>query len=74
MNYKELKDILNTLSDAQLEKDAIVYDTEDQEFKDVDYNHGGNVEIEKASDQLNDENETYFVVWSLLCGLYKVWR
>ena len=28
----------------------------------VEYNHKGNLEIAKASDELNDENATYFVI------------
>ena len=63
MKYKELKEILNGLNEDQLSKDVKIWLTEDQEFKDdVEYNHKGNIEIAKASDILNDENETYFVV------------
>ena len=62
MKYKELKEILNGLNDDQLSKDVKIWLTEDQDFMDdVEYNHKGNTEIAKASDILNDENETYFV-------------
>tara|TARA_B100000427_G_scaffold230857_1_gene194015 strand:+ start:702 stop:893 length:192 start_codon:yes stop_codon:yes gene_type:complete len=63
MKYKELKEILNTLNDNQLDKDVKLWCLDDGEFMDqVDYNYKGNIEVTKASDQLNDEDETYFVV------------
>tara|TARA_B100001996_G_scaffold245049_1_gene189757 strand:- start:352 stop:543 length:192 start_codon:yes stop_codon:yes gene_type:complete len=63
MKYAELKEILNGLSEEQLDMDIHVWSTEDQVFfDDVDYNHRGNIEIAKASDELNDENATYFVI------------
>jgi len=63
MKYKELKDILNGLSENQLERSVMVFSIEDQEFYDsFDYNYAGNIEIAKASDQVNDEDQTYFVI------------
>ena len=63
MKYKELKEILGTLNDNQLNKDVKLWCLDDGEFMDqVDYNYKGNIEVTKASDQLNDEDETYFVV------------
>ena len=63
MKYAELKEILNGLSKEQLDKDILIWSMEDQEFHDeVDYNYMGNVEIAKASDELNDENATYFII------------
>ena len=63
MKYSELKKILNGLSKKQLDKDVLIWSTDDQEFfGDVDYNYRGNVEMAKASDELNDEDATYFVV------------
>ena len=63
MKYKELKEILNGLNDGQLDKEVLIWSTEDAVFYDgVEYNHKGNLEIAKASDELNDENATYFVI------------
>ena len=63
MKYKELKEHLNSLNDEQLDKDVLIWSTEDDDFyDDVEYNYRGNIEIAKASDKLNDENATYFVV------------
>ena len=63
MKYKELKENINTLSDEQLDREVLVWSTDDGAFYDnVEYNHKGNIEIAKASDQLNDENATYFVI------------
>ena len=63
MNYKELKENLNSLSDEQLDKDVIIWSTDDGVFYDgVEYNYKGNIEIAKASDKLNDEDATYFVI------------
>ena len=63
MKYKELKEILNGLNDGQLDKEVLIWSTDDAVFYDgVEYNHKGNLEIAKASDQLNDENATYFVI------------
>ena len=63
MKYKELKENLNSLSDEQLDKEVIIWSTDDGVFYDgVEYNYKGNVEIAKASDELNDENATYFVI------------
>ena len=63
MKYKELKEILNGLREGQLDKDVLIWSTDDGEFyEDVEYNHKGNIEIAKASDKLNDEDATYFVI------------
>ena len=63
MKYSELKEILNGLNEEQLSKDILIWSTDDQEFFDsVDYNHEGNIEIAKASEELNDESATYFVI------------
>ena len=63
MKYKELKEILNGLNDVQLDKEVLVWSTDDGAFfDDVEYNYKGNIEITKASDELNDENATYFVI------------
>ena len=63
MKYKELKEILNNLNKGQLDAEVLVWLTDDGAFYDnVEYNYKGNIEIAKASDQLNDENATYFVI------------
>ena len=63
MKYKELKENLNTLSNEQLDKEVLIWSTDDAAFYDgVEYNYRGNIEIAKASDELNDENATYFVI------------
>ena len=63
MNYKELKENLNSLSENQLDKEVLIWSTDDGVFYDsVSYNYKGNIEIAKASDKLNDEDATYFVI------------
>ena len=63
MKYKELKEILNGLNDGQLDKEVLIWSTDDGAFyDDVEYNYKGNIEIAKASDELNDEDATYFVI------------
>ena len=62
MTYKELLESLQTLNENALLKDAIVWDLDDGEFKDIDFNAIGRCECEKASDELNDEDATYFVI------------
>ena len=63
MKYKELKKNLNELNEDQLDAEVLIWSTEDGAFYDnVEYNYRGNVEIAKASDELNDENATYFVI------------
>ena len=63
MKYKELKEILNGLNDGQLDKEVLIWSTDDGTFyDDVEYNYKGNIEIAKASDELNNENATYFVI------------
>ncbi len=62
MTYKELLESLQKLSENALSKNAIVYDLDDQEFKEVDFSACGRCIIEKADDELNDEDSNYFVI------------
>ena len=62
MTYKDLLESLQKLNENALSKDAIVYDLDDQEFKEVDFSALGRCIIEKADDELNDEDSTYFVM------------
>ena len=63
MKYKELKEILNNLNEGQLDQEVLIWSTDDGAFfDDVEYNYRGNIEITKASDELNDEDATYFVI------------
>jgi len=63
MKYKELKEILNNLNEGQLDQEVLIWSTDDGAFfDDVEYNYKGNIEIAKASDELNDEDATYFVI------------
>ena len=63
MKYKELKEDLNNLTDEQLDKEVLIWSIEDGCFYDgVDYNYKGNIEIVKASDELNDQDATYLVI------------
>ena len=62
MTYKELLESLQKLNENALSKDAIVYDIDDQEFKEVDFSGLGRCLIEKAEDELNDEDSHYFVI------------
>jgi len=63
MKYKELKENLNELNEAQLDEEVLIWSTDDGAFYDqVEYNYKGNIEIATASDELNDENATYFVI------------
>ena len=63
MKYKELKENLNELNEGQLDAEVLIWSTEDGAFYDgVEYNYKGNVEIAKASDALNDQDATYFVI------------
>ena len=57
MTFRELKEQLSKYNDSQLDKNVIVWDTRDQDFLDVDFQ-----QIETASDQLNDEDASYFVI------------
>ena len=59
---EQLLESLQKLNENALSKDAIVYDLDDQEFKDIDFSARGRCEIEKASDELNDEDANYFVI------------
>ena len=62
MTYKELLESLEKLNENALSKNAVVYDIDDQEFKEVDFSALGRCIIEKADDELNDENSHYFVI------------
>ena len=63
MKYKELKEILNNLNEGQLDQEVLIWSTDDGAFfDDVEYNYKGNIEITKASDELNDQDATYFVI------------
>ena len=62
MTYKELLESLQKLNENALSKNALVYDLDDQEFKEVDFSGLGRCLIEKAEDELNDEDATYFVI------------
>ena len=62
MTYKELLESLQKLNENALSKNASVYDLEDQEFKDIDFSARGRCIIEKADDELNDEDSYYFVI------------
>ena len=62
MTYRDLLERLQKLNDNQLDKTAILWNIEDSEFTEIDYNSEGNIEIAKASDLLNDEDATYFIL------------
>ena len=62
MTYKELLESLQKLNENALSKNAIVYDLDDQEFKEIDFSVMGRCIIEKADDELNDEDSHYFVI------------
>ena len=62
MTYKELLESLQKLNENALFKDAIVYDIDDAEFKEVDFSAIGRCLIEKADDELNNEDSHYFVI------------
>ena len=62
MTYKELLESLQKLNENALSKNAIAYDIDDQEFKEIDFSAIGRCIIEKADDELNDENSHYFVI------------
>ena len=62
MTYKELLETLQKLNENALSKNAIAYDLDDQEFKEVDFSAIGRCIIEKADDELNDEDSHYFVI------------
>ena len=62
MTYKELLESLQKLNENALSKNALVWDIDDQEFKDIDFSARGRCEIENASDELNDEDSYYFVI------------
>ena len=62
MTYKELLESLQKLNENALSKNASVWDIDDSEFKEIDFNAIGRCECEKASDELNDEDSYYFVI------------
>ena len=62
MTYKELLESLQKLNENALSKDAIVYDIDDAEFKEVDFSAIGRCLIEKSADELNNEDSHYFVI------------
>ncbi len=62
MTYKELLESLQKLNENALSKDATAYDIGDQEFKEIDFSAIGRCIIEKADDELNDEDSNYFVI------------
>ena len=62
MTYKELLESLQKLNENALSKNAIAYDIDDQEFKEVDFSAIGRCIVEKADDELNDEDSPYFVI------------
>ena len=57
MTFKELKKQLEKFSEAQLDKDVIVWSIDDGDFYDAEFQ-----QIEKASDKLNDEDASYLVI------------
>ena len=62
MTYKELLESLQKLNENALSKNAIVYDIDDQEFKEIYFSAIGRCIVEKADDELNDEDSHYFVI------------
>ena len=62
MTYKELLESLQKLNENALSKNAIAYDLDDQEFKEVDFSAIGRFIVVKADDELNDEDSHYFVI------------
>ena len=56
MTFKELKEQLEKFSEAQLDKDVVVWSIDDKDFYDAEFQ-----QIEVASDQLNDEDASYLV-------------
>ena len=62
MTYKELLESLQKLNENALSKNAIAYDINDQEFKEIDFSAIGRCIVEKADDELNDEDSYYFVI------------
>ena len=62
MTYKDLLESLQKLNENALSKNAIVWHIDDQEFKEIDFSALGRCIIEKADDELNDEDSNYFVI------------
>ena len=57
MTFQELLETVQGFSEAQLEKDVVVWSVDDKEFFDAEFQ-----EIQTASDKLNDENAAYLVI------------
>ena len=57
MTFKELLETVQGFSEAQLEKDVVVWSVDDKEFFDAEFQ-----EIQTASDKLNDENAAYLEI------------
>jgi hypothetical protein len=57
MTFKELKEQLEKFSEAQLDKDVVVWSIDDKDFYDAEFQ-----QIEVASDQINDEDASYLVI------------
>ena len=57
MTFKELKEQLEKYTETQLSKNVIVWSTDDRTFYDADFQT-----IMKASDELDDEDASYFVI------------
>ena len=57
MTFKELLETVQGFSEAQLEKDVVVWSVDDKDFYDAEFQ-----EIQTASDKLNDENAAYLVI------------
>ena len=57
MTFKELKEQLEQFTESQLDKEVIVWSTDDSEFYNADFQ-----EIMIASDRLNDQDAAYLVI------------
>ena len=57
MTFKELLETVQGFSEAQLEKDVVVWSVDDKEFFDAEFQT-----IMLASDELNDEDASYLVI------------
>ena len=57
MTFKELKEQLEQFTESQLDKEVIVWSTDDGEFYNADFQ-----EIMIASDRLNDQDAAYLVI------------
>ena len=59
--YVELLEQLKQLPEESLTRDVIVYDTFEDEFRDLDYNTG-KLNVSKADEKLSDDYATYFIM------------